>query len=217
MNTISSTDRTEAPNRVRGRTRRRWRAAVLGCAGAAAVALGGVPAAATSAATSAAVSQTDRPYCGIYWGSLAEHSGPAQTTSGKITWIKNVRTGRHRCFDRLVVDLRGSAPGYSVRYVNQVRTDGAGVVVPLRGGAKLRVIVRAPAYTPSYRPTYTPLHPSDIVDVTGYRTFRQVAWAGSFEGQSTIGLGVRARLPFRVFTLQDKSSSRLVVDVAHRW
>ena len=32
-------------------------------------------------------------------------------------------------------------------------------------------------------------------NVAGYRTFRQVAWAGSFEGQTTVGLGVRARLP----------------------
>ena len=38
------------------------------------------------------------------------------------------------------------------------------------------------------------------------------------ESQATIGLGVRARLPFRVFTLTGPGSgSRLVVDVAHRW
>jgi hypothetical protein len=51
------------------------------------------------------------------------------------------------------------------------------------------------------------------VNVSGYRTFRQVAWAGSFEGVTTVGLGTRARLPFRVFTLP----GRVVVDVAHRW
>jgi hypothetical protein len=49
--------------------------------------------------------------------------------------------------------------------------------------------------------------------VTGYQTFRQVAWAGTHHGTTSIGLGVRARLPFRVFTLPD----RIVVDVAHRW
>jgi hypothetical protein len=52
-----------------------------------------------------------------------------------------------------------------------------------------------------------------LVNVTGFSTFRQVAWAGSFEGQTTVGLGVRARLPFRVFTLP----GRVVVDVAHVW
>ena len=42
--------------------------------------------------------------------------------------------------------------------------------------------------------------------------------AGSFEGYTTIALGVRARLPHRVFTLYDASTnrSRLVIDVAHR-
>jgi hypothetical protein len=54
--------------------------------------------------------------------------------------------------------------------------------------------------------------------VTGYQTFRQVAWAGSFEGYSSLGLGVRARLPFRVQTLPGPGAgSRLVLDVAHFW
>lgn len=47
----------------------------------------------------------------------------------------------------------------------------------------------------------------------GHSTFRQVAWTGSLEGYTTIGLGVRARLPFRVFRLDN----HLVIDVAHRW
>jgi hypothetical protein len=59
------------------------------------------------------------------------------------------------------------------------------------------------------------------VRVNGYTTFRQVAWAGSFEGQTTLGLGVRARLPYRVLTLAGAPYSdqgpRLVIDVAHRW
>ena len=47
---------------------------------------------------------------------------------------------------------------------------------------------------------------------------RQVAWAGSFEGQTTIGLGVRARLPMRAFVLNGPGDGlRVVVDVAHRW
>jgi hypothetical protein len=134
----------------------------------------------------------------------------------------DVRAGRHRCFDRLVVDLDGNAAGaYSVRYVPQVTFDGSGDPVPLRGGAFLEVIVRASVlatdgfFTPS----------GDILDVSAYRTFRQIGWGGSFEGQTTIGLGVRARLPFRAFVLPGPgsnlpgpgSNSRVVVDVAHRW
>ena len=153
------------------------------------------------------------PYCGITWGSLTKASGTHQDQV-----LTDVRTGRHACYDRLVIDLKGSTPaGYSVRYVDNVYQDGSGYRVPLRGGAKLQVIVRAPAYDAWGRPTYRPASMTDLTDVTGFDTFRQVAWAGSFEGQSTLGLGVRARLPFRVFVLDDGSSARLVIDVAHRW
>ena len=131
----------------------------------------------------------------------------------------NVRAGQHACFDRLVLDVRGGqARTYWVSYVDQVRTDGAGVVVPLRGGAKLSVTVAVPTTTRPYRPTYRPANRAELVNVAGYRTFRQVASAGSFEGHSTVGLGVRARLPYRVFTLAGPGTgSRLVIDVAHRW
>lgn len=58
----------------------------------------------------------------------------------------------------------------------------------------------------------------ELANVSGYRTFRQVAGAGSFEGQTTIGVGVRARLPFRVRTgAETGGGTRLVVDVAHTW
>jgi hypothetical protein len=96
--------------------------------------------------------------------------------------------------------------------------DGSGTLVPLRGGAQIRIIVHAPAYNERGRLTYRPANPRELVDVTGYSTFRQVAWAGSFEGQTTIGLGVRARLPMRVFVLpRDGGGHRVVIDVAHRW
>jgi hypothetical protein len=151
-----------------------------------------------------------RPYCGIHWGSL-----PKAATSMTGGELVNVRAGRHACFDRLVLDVKGGRPGYFVEYVDQVRTDGAGFVVPLRGGAKLQ-IVSAPAYD-EHGLTYR-IDGSELVNVKGFRTFRQVAGAGTFEGQSTIGLGVRARLPFRVFTLAGPGDqSRLVIDVAHRW
>jgi hypothetical protein len=157
------------------------------------------------------------PYCNQVWGSLAKESWPGAFAAERAT-VQNVRSGRHACYDRLVVDLTGSLDGYRVEYVREVRTDGAGTLVPLRGGARLRIIVLAPAYDDAYRPTYAPTDPAELRDVAGYRTFRQVADAGSFEGQTTLGLGVRARLPVRAFVLAGPGTgSRLVVDVAHRW
>ena len=87
-------------------------------------------------------------------------------------------------------------PGYRVEYVTAVTMDGSGQVVPLRGGARLQVVAIAPAYDAQGNATYHPANPRELVNVTGYATLRQVAWAGSFEGRTTIGVGVRARLPF---------------------
>ncbi len=152
---------------------------------------------------------------GTWWGSLPK----VEEGSSPFTTISGIRSGRHACYDRLVVDVAGTVQGFDVRYVSAVLAEGSGDVVPLRGGARLAVVVKATSFDPlTGVPTYLPAIPSELTDVTGFRTLRQVAWGGSFEGQSTLGLGVRARLPFRVFVLSGPGSgSRLVVDVAHLW
>lgn len=160
-------------------------------------------------ALTAAPAGAHTPYCGIRWGSLEKVD---RTMSG--AQVVGVRAGRHACFDRLVLDVDGDLDGYMVGYVDEVVMDGSGFPVPVAGGARLRVTALA-----SVLPTDSWFLPDgSLVDTTGYRTFRQVAWAGSFEGHTTVGLGVRARLPFRVFLLDGPGDgSRLVVDVAHRW
>jgi hypothetical protein len=159
------------------------------------------------------------PYCEISWGSEAKSAD-----QGDREMVFDVRAGRHDCFDRLVVDVGGEDTtfgSYSVRYVPVVRQDGSGEAVPVRGAADLEIVLRAPAHDDQGRPTFLPADPREVVDVAGYRTFRQVAYAGSFEGHTTLALGVRARLPFRVFSIAGTPNSddtpRLVIDVAHRW
>ncbi|GAA1270995.1 AMIN-like domain-containing (lipo)protein [Saccharothrix xinjiangensis] len=167
---------------------------------AAAVAVA-VPAAVVApAVASAAVCETG-------WGSGSKSQWPV--AQGVLT---NIRSGQHECYDRLVFDFAGVNDGYWVQYVDEVVQEGSGKPVPLRGGGKLQITVGSPAYDENGS-TYVPANRSELVDVTGYATFRQAAWAGSFEGQTTVGLGVRAVLPFRVFTLP----GRVVVDVAHSW
>lgn len=149
------------------------------------------------------------PYCGQVWGSLPKAAG--DMSAGTLV---DVRAGIHRCYDRLVLDFDDRITGWSVRYVGQVVQDGSGLPVHVRGGARLEVIARTPALaTDAWF-----VAPGELINTRGYRTFREVAWAGSFEGVTTLGLGVRARLPFRVFVLDGPGDgSRLVIDVGHRW
>src|SRR5215207_4408916 len=136
-------------------------------------------------------------YCGITWGSLAK-SGTHDAT---LDTLRDVRAGEHACFDRLVIDL-ARAPhftAYKVQY-GTAHQQGSGNAIPLRG-TDMEIVLQSPAYDTNGRPTFSPVSTSDVVDVSGFRTFEQVAWGGSFEGSTTLGLGVRARLPFRVTVL----------------
>jgi hypothetical protein len=152
------------------------------------------------------------PYCGITWGSLPKSAGRLSSAP-----LVNVRAGQHDCYDRIVMDIRGKSVGYKVSYVSTVY-DQAGRPMKLRGGAFLQIDLLNPAYDGSGHSTYNPKNRSEIVNLTGYRTFRQAAFGGSYEGYTTIGLGVRARLPFRVFTLDGPGDlTRIVIDVAHKW
>jgi hypothetical protein len=182
------------------------------CAAAAMAVTLGAGSAVASAGTAATAHSTAAapraPFCGIRWGSNAKHAG---TMVGARVW--RVRAGQHPCFDRLVIDLRaGTRPGYRVEYVAKIIQDPSGKVIPVRGGARLRITVLAPAARAF------PIASRHLVNVAGFRTLRQVVGAGSFEGITSLGLGVRAKLPFRVFTLNGSGHGwLLVIDVAHRW
>jgi hypothetical protein len=167
-----------------------------------------------SPAVDAAVSVGSiRASCAVSWGSL-EKVDPDMSGAHLV----NIRAGRHACFDRLVFDLDGRPGGFAVRYVSQMTGLASGEPIALRGGAFLEVIVRVPAHDFNGRSTYPRAGRSELVDVSEFCTFRQAAWAESHEGLTAIGLGVRARLPFRVFVLDGPGAgSRVVVDVAHRW
>ncbi|MET9296048.1 hypothetical protein [Streptomyces sp. NPDC003077] len=172
-----------------------------------------------SATTASAATATGRPSaatsCAVGWGS-ADKVGEVADYARPLV---NVRAGRHDCYDRLVLDVRGTGDrpiGFRVGYVDELHQDGSGDLVPVGGGAILSVRIAAPSYDPD---TFKPVYNGKVgerlpgVDVTGYRTFRDTRFGGSFEGDSLIGLGVRARLPFRV----TQTPTQVIVDVAHSW
>lgn len=154
------------------------------------------------------------PYCGITWGSLDKaHDAPSPEA------LVNARTGRHDCFDRVVFDFQGPATGFRVGYTDQVVGEGKGEPLGVAGGARLAVVLQEPAYDNwTGAATYPHRVGDHVADVTGYRTLRDLVYGGTYEGYTTFGVGVRARLPFRVFTLAGPGSgSRIVLDVAHKW
>ncbi|MET8100841.1 hypothetical protein ABZV29_31000 [Streptomyces sp. NPDC005236] len=152
--------------------------------------------------------------CPTGWGSLAKTATDAD--DGSLT---DIRTGRNDCYDRMVLDVPTAGTtgiGYTVHYVDAFYQDPSGVRIPVSGGAIIEILVSAPSYDPETNAATYPGRggqPLPGVDLTGYRTFRDARFGASFEGVTQVGLGVRARLPFRVFQL----SGRLVIDVAHTW
>jgi hypothetical protein len=177
-----------------------------------ALAVGALGATACEPLPGAAPGGTAADCSDVPWGSVAKHA--VRMSPSPIT---RIRASANRCFDRMVIDLR-SAPGagWHVRY-RTVASPGTGATVPLRGNAALEVVALAPAYDAAGAATFRPADRRELADVSTYRTFRQLAFAGSYEGETTFGIGVRTRLPFRVFAVEGPSGTKLVIDVAHRW
>ena len=69
-------------------------------------AVAGIGLATPSLATSTA-SSASAPSCGIYWGSEPKPGNSAFSSAV----VKDVRTGQHACYDRVVIDVHGGPVG----------------------------------------------------------------------------------------------------------
>ncbi|GII24627.1 AMIN-like domain-containing (lipo)protein [Planosporangium mesophilum] len=174
----------------------------------------GLVAAAAPAGAGMMRASTAAPYCGITWGSQ-DRSADALSTAVLLY----SRTGQHDCYDRVVFEFDGPANGYAISY-GEAYTEGQGLALSpyTAGGAVLKVTLLAPAYYQSGAEAYPYRSGDHTANVVGYQTLRDVVFGGSFEGYTSFAVGVRARLPYRVFVLSGPGThSRIVLDVAHRW
>jgi hypothetical protein len=170
-----------------------------------------VPATATAITASAA-------RCATAWGTGAKSTGTQMSAAD----LYRVRAGRHACFDRLVFDVNGTAAvDASVRYVPGVLSDPAGRPVTVSGPAALQVVVRAPylgAGSSGHQPyRHVPGIGARLLPAAGLgglAVVRDVRFAGTFEGVTTVAVGVTKRLPVRVFVTRDHGVRHVVVDVA---
>lgn len=94
---------------------------------------------------------------------------------------------------------------------NRITTEGKGDPVNLFGMADLRLTIRAPANSDlfagyEYR-----------ASMNDYGVLRHIKYAGSFEGQTTFGIGVDHKVPFAVVSGPSGSSGtdKIVVYLAH--
>ncbi len=179
--------------------------AAIGMSAAMAVSVGVAATPAQGAAAKAAAAKARA--CSTAWGTGQEATGPASAAA-----VFQVRTGQNECYDRVVFQFDGSTTGYAVTYTDRVNAEDSGRnLVPYTAGeAYLRVRLRAPSNLVN--------NPGDhVANVFRYQTLRDVVYGGETTNRTTFVVGVRNRLPFRVFTLTGPGDdSRIVLDVAHR-
>lgn len=133
-----------------------------------------------------------------------------QTAEPSGEWdlqLVDVRVGEHDGFDRVVLELSGTAtPGWGVAWSDEAVAEGSGDVVPLEGDHVLTISASGTAMPePGSFEVPARLGPAGAV--------AEVQVNGWFEGYTQVFAGVEGdERPFRVFTLTDPP--RLVVDIA---
>ena len=80
----------------------------------------------------------------------------------------------------------------------------------MSGAYKLEVVLRAPGYNDSGQVTYYATVNRDLPGVSDGHRVVDTVYGGSFEGQTTFGVGLDAKRAFRVVQLSD---GRVAVDV----
>jgi hypothetical protein len=139
----------------------------------------------------------------------AEPDTEQASADAQVT-VRDIRTGRHDGFDRVVLEVGGTGtPGWDVRYVDQASSQGSGEPVEVAGQAVLQVTI-----TGAQIPDTTGVGEFDgpnPLPGSGTRTVTEVVYDHTFEGTAVAFVGTTARTPFRVYALSDPT--RVVVEV----
>jgi hypothetical protein len=100
---------------------------------------------------------------------------------------------RHEGYDRIVFDIKGGLPGYTVRYVDQVRGGPSDRPVTVPGRRFLLVVLTpAQAHKDTGSATVKGVHRLDLTMMRGY------AVVGDYEGYVSIAVGVDDVVGYRV-------------------
>jgi hypothetical protein len=186
--------------------------AAAGC-GSSAPAAGSSPAvsptsaAAPSPASNAGASSGAAAGCGGQSWRSAPITVTHHVSVPPVPVIKAVRVAQHpECgYDRVVLDVGGRVPGYSVRYVSAVVGDASGRTITIPGARYLLITLQpAQAHTDTGKPTVT-----SGVRQPRYPALASWALAGDFEGSVRIALGLAGQVSVRTGELP----GRIYIDV----
>ena len=132
-----------------------------------------------------------------------------ETAAGSAI-LRDVRTGEHKTFDRVVFEFDGrEIPGYHIEYIDKPGHQcGSGNAIAVAGDGWLEVRMYTQAHDENGRPTVAAreLAPN-------HKTFKEVKQTCDFEGDVTWVAGVASPNKYRVLEL--KNPARLVIDVKH--
>ena len=99
--------------------------------------------------------------------------------------VTGIRVGRHRHFDRIVVDVHGAAPGYLVRYVRTLHRDPSGKTVNLLGPRSLLIVLSANGHDIA---TGTSTLTTPLRTPWKFDAVRETAVIGDFEAVFSVGV-----------------------------
>ena len=121
--------------------------------------------------------------------------------------VTTIRYASHAAegYDRIVFDIPGPPPGYTVKYVTEVTQDGSGNPVTVPGAEHLQIVLTpAQAHRDDGTATVSGTHTINLPTLKSY------AVVGDYEGYVTIALGLNTKHGYHIAEL----SNRIYIDVA---
>ena len=153
----------------------------------------------------------------LSWPTTAA-SSPFTGSVLPVPLLVSIRVGTHPegGYDRISLEFSGQAPGYNVRYVQQVLRDASGASVSLPGSAFLQLTFNdAQAHDANGKSTL-PASVTNPVAVE-YQELRSYVLNGDFEGYVSVALGLTAQNGFHVSELTKSATDHVIyVDVAQQ-
>ncbi|WP_184791666.1 AMIN-like domain-containing (lipo)protein [Streptomyces sp. 3211] len=124
--------------------------------------------------------------------------------------VVNARWAGHPSYDRIVIDIQGSAPTVTVTPVNQLFYDGSGKPVPLPGKYFLEIRLNPAA---AHNEAGGNVYQGPKLQKINLSKLKGIALTGDYEGYVTFGAAFDTLPYYRAFALH--APERFVVDIAH--